>query len=234
MYNGQSAMKVLEKNIYFQLSHTGMDYIKHIGLGLLLLFSSVALHAQNEDLYRTLDSLHTLDQYYTLRLFGVNDNHRMDSLLRKELNKGYMKEAVAKLYKYDPVIKDSLNEKRSQMREYNFRYLKWLMEMGMIKKLDQDHVSVFTGLMSGFTLKQFDEIDPLLLDLSSKKIIKPITYANLYDFVHLSHSLPEEYYTAYYFDKNTGKSCLHTPPDIKQTNAYRQAIGLGRWKPDCR
>jgi hypothetical protein len=211
-----------------------MDSIKQIGLGLLLLFSSAALHAQNPDLYRNLDSLHTLDQYYIFRLFGITDSHKLDSILQKQLNMGYMAEAVEKLYKYDPVGKDSLNEKRSQMRDSNFKYLKSLMEMGMIKKLDQNHLSAITGLISEFTLKQFNEIDSLLLDLSSKKIIKPVSYANMYDFAHLSHSLPEKYYTAYHFDKNTGNNCLHIPPDIKQTNLYRKVIGLGKWKPDCR
>jgi len=108
------------------------------------------------------------------------------------------------------------------------------MENGLVKKMDYIHAAKFTEIIDHFSPDEFDAIDPLLQRLLSKKIIKPILYANVYDFIHMSHKLPQKYFVIFQFNKDTNKSCVQTPPDIKQTDIYRKAIGLKKWKPACR
>jgi hypothetical protein len=201
-------------------------------LVLLLLFSSTGVSAQTEDFYRTIDSLWTLHQYYTLRQMGVVDSHELENRLRKS-GSIYVAEAVRGLYKYDPVVKDSLNAKVWDIHQSNMKYMKWTIEHNEVPELDHAQAAIFLGFTQICSLAEFDSIDPLLRKLLKKRIIKSISYANAYDFVQVEHKLPERYFTISWGDPVSRKSCPHTPADISQANIYRKEIGLRKWKPKC-
>jgi len=203
---------------------------------LAFLLPGATAYTQQAQISKQIDSLLALDQYYVRAIsFGTLDLHEQDSIgkLGQGLYGSHLEKVTKGDFKYGREKRDSLNKGFEKLCDNNFSYIKFLLDNNLVKKMSQSEANSFFTLVDHFTLEQFNVLDSSLQNLVSKKIIKPLEYATDYDLLQVKNKLPQKYFVLFNYNKETGKSCTQTPPDINQTNLYRKKIGLKNWKFEC-